>query len=117
MTLVRERTASDLAALQAAGFDGVMFCNENDRPYVFTSGPETVAVGSKAAKEPASPTKRASPAQCVLRPDMRSLAGKQRRIVSSTEQSKPRASQTYPRAIARISTWQSSCGRLHPWSA
>jgi len=43
MALVRERTLADLAALQSAGFDGVMFCNENDRPYVFTSGAETVA--------------------------------------------------------------------------
>jgi len=43
MTLVRERTRRDLEALQAAGFDGVMFCNENDRPYLFESGAETVA--------------------------------------------------------------------------
>lgn len=41
--LVRERTAADLAALQEAGFDAVMFCNENDRPYLFTAGPEAVA--------------------------------------------------------------------------
>ncbi len=27
--------AKDLAALQAAGFDAVMFGNENDRPYEF----------------------------------------------------------------------------------
>lgn len=43
MELVRERTAEDLEALQEAGFDAVMFCNENDRPYVFDAGPETVA--------------------------------------------------------------------------
>lgn len=43
MALVRERTLADLLALQAAGFDGVMFCNENDRPYVFTVPPETIA--------------------------------------------------------------------------
>jgi len=46
MELVGERTAADLLALQAAGFDGVMFCNENDRPYVFTAGIETVAAMS-----------------------------------------------------------------------
>ncbi len=43
MALVRERTLADLRALQAAGFDAVMFCNENDRPYVFEVGAETVA--------------------------------------------------------------------------
>jgi membrane complex biogenesis BtpA family protein len=46
MALVHERTAADLLALQAAGFDGVMFCNENDRPYVFSAGIETVAAMS-----------------------------------------------------------------------
>lgn len=30
-----EAAAQDLAALQAAGFDAVMFGNENDRPYEF----------------------------------------------------------------------------------
>jgi len=30
-----ENTAADLDALQAAGFDAVMFGNENDRPYEF----------------------------------------------------------------------------------
>jgi len=43
MRFVLEQTAADVHALQAAGFDAVMFCNENDRPYVFTAGPETVA--------------------------------------------------------------------------
>jgi membrane complex biogenesis BtpA family protein len=43
VALVRERTRADLQALQVAGFDAVMFCNENDRPYVFTAGSETVA--------------------------------------------------------------------------
>lgn len=43
MAFVREHTAADLDALQAAGFDAVMFCNENDRPYVFTAGREVVA--------------------------------------------------------------------------
>jgi len=36
----------DLNALQDGGIDGVMFCNENDRPYVFTAGTATVAAMS-----------------------------------------------------------------------
>jgi uncharacterized protein len=51
MELVRERTRADLQALQAAGFDSVMFCNENDRPYVFTAGLETVAAMSAVIGE------------------------------------------------------------------
>jgi membrane complex biogenesis BtpA family protein len=46
MELVVERTKADLERLQAAGFDAVMFCNENDRPYVFEVGPEIVAAMS-----------------------------------------------------------------------
>src|SRR5437773_7737142 len=51
MALVRERTLADLQALQTAGFDGVMFCNENDRPYVFAPGPETAAAMSAVVGE------------------------------------------------------------------
>jgi uncharacterized protein len=51
MPLVRERTAADLVALQDAGFDGVMFCNENDRPYTFSAGIETVAAMSAVIGE------------------------------------------------------------------
>lgn len=51
MELIIERTAADLRLLQAAGFDGVMFCNENDRPYVFTAGMETVAAMSAVIGE------------------------------------------------------------------
>jgi membrane complex biogenesis BtpA family protein len=35
--------AKDLAALQAAGFDAVMFGNENDRPYEFQVDPASTA--------------------------------------------------------------------------
>lgn len=35
--------ARDLAALQAAGFDAVMFGNENDRPYEFEAEPASTA--------------------------------------------------------------------------
>ena len=51
MELVRERTAADLLALQEAGFDGVMFCNENDRPYTFEAGLETVSAMSAVIGE------------------------------------------------------------------
>jgi len=48
---IRDSAAADLEALQAAGFDAVMFCNENDRPYVFTAGIETVAAMSAVIAE------------------------------------------------------------------
>jgi hypothetical protein len=51
MELIRERTATDLRALEDAGFDGVMFCNENDRPYTFDAGLETVAAMSAVVGE------------------------------------------------------------------
>jgi membrane complex biogenesis BtpA family protein len=51
MKYVRERTAADLDALQGAHFDGVMFCNENDRPYVFEVGVETVAAMTAVISE------------------------------------------------------------------
>lgn len=35
--------ARDLAALQTAGFDAIMFGNENDRPYEFEANPATTA--------------------------------------------------------------------------
>lgn len=38
-----EDAARDLAALQAAGFDAVMFGNENDRPYEFAVDPASTA--------------------------------------------------------------------------
>lgn len=38
-----ESARADLHALQDGGIDGIMFCNENDRPYELQAGPETVA--------------------------------------------------------------------------
>ncbi|GIX14500.1 MAG: sgc region protein SgcQ [Paracoccaceae bacterium] len=38
-----EAARADLDALQAAGFDAVMFGNENDRPYEFSVDPASVA--------------------------------------------------------------------------
>jgi membrane complex biogenesis BtpA family protein len=37
---MREAVARDLEAAQAAGVDGVLFCNEADLPYQLTVGPE-----------------------------------------------------------------------------
>ena len=34
---------TELIAAQEGGVDGVLFCNEHDRPYVFEAGPEIVA--------------------------------------------------------------------------
>lgn len=47
----------DLRILQEAGVDGVLFCNENDRPYVLEAGMETVAAMAAVVGE--------------LRPDIR----------------------------------------------
>jgi membrane complex biogenesis BtpA family protein len=48
---IRERAVADLSELQEAGFDGVMFANENDRPYVFSTGLEVAAVMSALIAE------------------------------------------------------------------
>jgi len=41
----------DVEILAASGFDGIMFCNEGDRPYRTTVGPEVPAVMSAAIVE------------------------------------------------------------------
>jgi uncharacterized protein len=41
---LRSRMRTDLDHLLAGGVDGILFCNEDDRPYSLTVGPETVAV-------------------------------------------------------------------------
>ncbi|MDA8193489.1 MAG: BtpA/SgcQ family protein [Thermaerobacter sp.] len=43
MEPIVEHVKRDLDALQGAGVDGVMFCNENDRPYQFTAQASTIA--------------------------------------------------------------------------
>jgi membrane complex biogenesis BtpA family protein len=43
MTPIRDALARDLGALQAAGVDGLLFCNEADLPYRLQTGPETAA--------------------------------------------------------------------------
>jgi membrane complex biogenesis BtpA family protein len=40
---IRDALARDLDALQAAGVDGLLFCNEADLPYRLRTGPETAA--------------------------------------------------------------------------
>jgi membrane complex biogenesis BtpA family protein len=46
-----DRVRSDVALLVAAGFDAVMFCNENDRPYELHAGPESAAVMARVVTE------------------------------------------------------------------
>ncbi|HAQ59124.1 MAG TPA: SgcQ protein [Microbacterium sp.] len=41
----------DVDMLVDAGFDAVMFCNENDRPYQLKAGPEAAAVMSRVVTE------------------------------------------------------------------
>jgi len=40
---ILEWARRDLNALQEGGVDGVMFCNENDRPYMLRADPATIA--------------------------------------------------------------------------
>ena len=40
---IKEALARDLDALQRAGVDGLLFCNEADLPYLLATGPETAA--------------------------------------------------------------------------
>lgn len=42
---------ADVAILVEAGFDAVLFCNENDRPYQLNAGPESAAVMSRVVTE------------------------------------------------------------------
>jgi hypothetical protein len=43
VTSLVDRVLADVQALQQGGVDGLLFCNENDRPYTLTAGPEVVA--------------------------------------------------------------------------
>lgn len=43
MRAIIEAASRDLSALQSGGVDGVLFCNENDRPYLFKVDPVVVA--------------------------------------------------------------------------
>jgi hypothetical protein len=46
-----EAVRSDVALLLEAGFDAVLFCNENDRPYELDAGPESSAFMTRIAVE------------------------------------------------------------------
>lgn len=46
-----DQVRRDVDILVDAGFDAVMFCNENDRPYQLTGGPESAAVLARVATE------------------------------------------------------------------
>jgi membrane complex biogenesis BtpA family protein len=46
-----EQVRSDVRHLVAGGVDGVMFCNEDDRPYVFEAGLEQVAALARIVTE------------------------------------------------------------------
>lgn len=46
-----DQVRSDVAILVDAGFDAVMFCNENDRPYELHAGPESAAVMARVVTE------------------------------------------------------------------
>ncbi len=46
-----DRVREDVALLVDAGFDAVMFCNENDRPYELHAGPESAAVMARVVTE------------------------------------------------------------------
>jgi hypothetical protein len=46
-----EAVRADLEILLGADVDGVMFCNEGDRPYALEAGPEGVAVLARAVTE------------------------------------------------------------------
>lgn len=41
----------DVAVLIDAGFDAVLFCNENDRPYELNAGPESAALMTRVVAE------------------------------------------------------------------
>lgn len=51
MDYILDRVRSDLKALQNGGVDGVMFCNENDRPYTLKADFSTVAAMSRVIGE------------------------------------------------------------------
>src|SRR5262245_24654139 len=51
MAPIVERVQRDVDALVDAGFDAIMFCNENDRPYELNAGPESAAFLARVVTE------------------------------------------------------------------
>lgn len=48
---IKAAVARDVAILASSGFDAVLFCNENDRPYSTTAGPEATAAMTAVVTE------------------------------------------------------------------
>lgn len=46
-----ETVRRDVSVLRDAGFDAILFCNENDRPYELHAGPESAAVMTRVVTE------------------------------------------------------------------
>jgi uncharacterized protein len=46
-----EQTRSDVSCLVENGVDAIMFCNEDDRPYLFEAGPEQIAAMTRVVTE------------------------------------------------------------------
>jgi len=51
MDAIIEHVHRDVELLVEAGFDAVMFCNENDRPYELDAGPESAAFMTRVVTE------------------------------------------------------------------
>lgn len=51
MSAIVDHVQRDVARLVEAGFDGVLFCNENDRPYELDAGPESAAFMTRVVSE------------------------------------------------------------------
>jgi membrane complex biogenesis BtpA family protein len=51
VTAIVDRVHSDVDILVSAGFDAIMFCNENDRPYQLRGGPDSAAVMARVVTE------------------------------------------------------------------
>jgi membrane complex biogenesis BtpA family protein len=51
MDAIIEEVRTEVSVLVKAGFDAVMFCNENDRPYELHAGPESAAFMTRVAVE------------------------------------------------------------------
>lgn len=53
MSAIRATVSHDVKILAASGVDGILFCNEGDRPYRTKAGPETIAAMSAVIAETA----------------------------------------------------------------
>lgn len=51
MNAILTHVHQDVARLVEAGFDAVLFCNENDRPYELDAGPESAAFMTRVVTE------------------------------------------------------------------